>query len=127
MKRPSPAGVLLRQRIAEESATPSGFVIERNDAEHQKNAYKICGAWVEQGLLVKVKAPCKMLRFFSSPAAADAWLARQRAAGQPEKAAMPTPAPKPAKAPKRARQPKAPAYVADLPVALVCQRGRVSA
>ncbi|CAM3350990.1 hypothetical protein [Polaromonas hydrogenivorans] len=118
MKRPSPAGVLLRQRIAEDSATPSGFVIERNDSEHQKNAYKICSAWVKQGLLVKVKAPCKMLRFFNNQAAADAWLARQQAA-------LPAPAPKPAKAP---RLPKAPACrAADLPFAFVGQRGRVSA
>lgn len=121
MKRPSPAGVLLRQRIAEDSATPSGFVIDRGDAEHQKNAYKICSAWVKQGLLVKVKAPCKMLRFFDCQAAADAWLARQHAA-------MPPPVPEPAKTPKRARQPKAPACrAADLPFAFVCQRGRMSA
>lgn len=121
MKRPSPDGVLLRQRIAEDSATPSGFVIERGDSEHQKNAYKICSAWVKQGLLVKVKAPCKMLRFFDSQAAADAWLARQQAA-------MPAPAPEPAKALRRARQPKTPACrAADLPFAFVGQRGRVSA
>ncbi|ABM37584.1 hypothetical protein [Polaromonas naphthalenivorans] len=122
MKRPSPDGVLLRQRIAEDSATPSGFVIERGDAEHQKNAYKICSAWVKQGKLFKVKAPCKMLRFFDSQAASDAWLARQQAA-------MPAPAPEPAKAPRRAKQPKAAQTyrAADLPFAFVGQRGRVSA
>lgn len=126
MKRPSPAGVLLRQRIAEDSATPSGFVIDRGDAEHQKNAYKICSAWVKQGLLVKVKAPCKMLRFFDCQAAADAWLARQQAAMM---AAAPAQEPaKPAKTSGRARQTKAQTYcAADLPFAFVGQRGRVSA
>ena len=74
MSRPSKTSDLLSALILKYAAAPDGFAMTQVAGEFSKNAHKVCGRLVTAGLIFKAKVSQYLIRFFSTPEAAKAFV-----------------------------------------------------
>ena len=73
--KPGSDADLVRQMIAKQAAQPEGFVVTRHSGRFtQSNVFEACRWLIAKGFICKARRSNSDIRFFSTQAAADAYL-----------------------------------------------------